>query len=258
MSIIPIIPRWRAIRHKAYVRGFSGIAPYYLVNEFPKSGGTWLAQLLSQALDLPFRRNAPIQLERSVTHGHFLNPIGLRNVVVLWRDPRDLLVSFYYHCYFVNEHNNHELVRIMKVRCPFTDYNDIVGNLPHFIRFQNESPISPSFSWPQFAKVWARRAGPIRTSYEALRANTSEELIRITYLLSGTMLDRAKADTIVENNSFKNAKAIAHEKKSANIEMSFIREGSLGGWKKYFSPEAHQEMVKYHNAMSTLGYLEKS
>ena len=63
---------------------------------------------------------------------------------------------------------------------------------------------------------------------------------------------------IVEKNSFKNAKAIANLNKSGNAEMSFIREGSLGGWKKYFSPEAHKEMVKYHNAMSTLSYLDKS
>ena len=46
-----IASRFAAARHKFYVRAFSGVAPYLLVNEFPKSGGTWLAQMMSEALD---------------------------------------------------------------------------------------------------------------------------------------------------------------------------------------------------------------
>ena len=31
--------------------------PLYVVNEYPKSGGTWVGQMLSDALDIPFPRN---------------------------------------------------------------------------------------------------------------------------------------------------------------------------------------------------------
>lgn len=82
-----------AVGHKAMVWAFSGWAPYKLVYEFPKSEGTWLALLLGDALELPSRRNQPIRLESSVTHGHFLSQLGLKNTVVMWRDPRDLMVS---------------------------------------------------------------------------------------------------------------------------------------------------------------------
>lgn len=256
MSVARIRARWPAARHKAFVRGFSGLAPYYLVNEFPKSGGTWLAQMLSDALDVPFRRNAPIRLERSVTHGHFLSPLGLRNVVVLWRDPRDLLVSFYYHCYFVNEHQNAELVRLMKARCPFDDYTDIRGNLPDFIRFISQNPISPSFTWPEFARAWAHRPGTVHTSYEALRADTPGELARVAEALTGTSLPEGRAAEVAEQHSFARAKQAAEQERPADAELSFVREGALGGWRRHFTPEAEAALCQggYAEAMRGLGY----
>lgn len=261
MSLVRIRARWPAVRHKAFVRGFSGLAPYYLVNEFPKSGGTWLAQMLSDVLDVPFRRNSPIRFERSVTHGHFLKSIGLRNVVVLWRDPRDLLVSFYYHCYFVNEHQNAELVQLMKQRNPFGDYTDIRANLPGFIRFLTDTPASPSFTWPEFAQVWAHRPDKVQTSYEALRADTPGELARVAKALTGTPLHEVRAEEVAERHSFARAKQAAEQERPADAELSFVREGSLGGWRRHFTPEADAALREggYVEAMRGLGYtLEKA
>lgn len=258
MSVTRILARWPAVRHKAFVRGLSGLAPYYLVNEFPKSGGSWLAEMLSDALDVPFRRNVPIRLERSVTHGHFLTPLGLRNVVVLWRDPRDLLVSFYYHCYFVNEHQNTALVHLMKARCSFEDYADIRTNLPTFIRFLSETPLSPSFTWPEFARIWAGRSGTVQTSYEALRADTSGELARVAEALTGELLPEGRAAKVAEQHSFARAKQAAEQKRPVTAELSFVREGALGGWRKHFTPEAEAELraAGYLEAMRSLGYAE--
>lgn len=241
-----------AARHQLFVRGLSGIAPYYVVNEFPKSGGTWLAQMLADALDLPFRRHSPIQYEPSVTHGHFLRPHGLRNAVLLWRDPRDLLVSFYYHCYFVNEHNNALLVHLMKQRCPLSDYSDIRSNLPKFIRFVTKTPITPSFTWPDFVRTWAARVDVVHTSYESLRADTPSEITRIVSDLTDNTLTDAEAVQVADRHSFVKAKDRARP--SGDVEMSFIREGSLGGWRRHFSPEAMDALDEggYLAAMSVL------
>lgn len=238
MSFVRIAGRLHAARHKAFVRGFSGFAPYYLVNEFPKSGGTWLAQMLSDAIGVPFRRNEPIRFERSVTHGHFLSPLGLRNVVVLWRDPRDVLVSFYYHCYFVNEHHNEAFVQAMKERCPFADYQDIRTNLPEFIRFLSRKPVSPSFTWPDFAAVWIDRPGTVQTSYEALRADTTAELVRVTRALTGLELPQDRAADVVERHGFDRVKQAAERSRPEHAEISFVRAGALGGWRQHFTPEA--------------------
>ena len=256
MSLARLPMRGRAVRHKAYVRAFSGLAPYYLVNEFPKSGGTWLAQMLSDALDLPFRRNAPIRFEPAVTHGHFLSPLGLRNVVVLWRDPRDLLVSYYYHCYFRNEHGNAALVRLMKARCPFADYADIRANLPAFIGFLSNTPLSPSFTWPGFAAVWAGRPRTVQTSYEALRADTPGELARVAEALTGGPLPAGRAAEVAGRHSFARVKEAAERARPAHAELSFVREGALGGWRKHFTPDALAALREggYEEAMRKLGY----
>ncbi|MDN5869890.1 MAG: sulfotransferase domain-containing protein [Nitrococcus sp.] len=226
-----------------------------MVNEFPKSGGTWLAQMLADALALPFRRNQPIRLERSVAHGHFLNPRGLHNVVVLWRDPRDLLVSLYYHCYFVNERHNALLVRLMKERLPFDDYEDIRGNLPAFIRFMSTTPVSPRFTWPQFARVWAGRPGVTESRYEALRCDTPGELTRIVMGLTGCTLPQERAEAIAVRHSFERAKARAVARSGVGVEKSFVREGSVGGWRAHVTAEAEAELGPvYLEAMQSLGY----
>lgn len=250
--------RLPAARHKAYVHVFSRFAPYYLVNEFPKSGGTFLAQMLAELLDLPFRRNAPIRFERSVTHGHFLRPWGLGKVVVIWRDPRDLLVSFYHHCYFVNEHHNAALVAMMKHRLPFADYEDVRGNLPAFIRFVSATPVTPRFTWPEFAKAWLERPSAIHTSYERLRDSTPAELSRIACELSGGAVLASRAAAVADAHRFDRVKASAEAAAAAKagVEKSFVREGSMGGWRKHFTTEAEAELsaAGYAEPMMRLGY----
>lgn len=247
---------YHALRHKVLIRTFSASGIYTLVNEYPKSGGTWLAQMLANALDVPFRYGERVEIEPSVTHGHFLSPLGLRNVVVLWRDPRDLLVSFYYHCYFINEHRNAALVQLMKTRCPFDDYADIRGNLPAFIRFISETPLSPSFTWPEFAHVWAGRPGTVQTSYEALRADTAGEITRVAEALTGRPLPDGRAEQAAECHDFARAKALSERTKPSHAEVSFVREGAIGGWRNHFAPGANAALREggYSEAMRKLGY----
>ena len=71
--------------------------PLFLVTEFPKSGGSWVCQLLSAYLQLPYPRNVRPRIESSVLHGHMLYHRRHRNVTVVLRDGRDVMVSAYYH-----------------------------------------------------------------------------------------------------------------------------------------------------------------
>lgn len=249
-----LVSKYFAIRHKTLVRLLSGIMPYYVVNEYPKSGGTWLAQMISQALHLPFESNKPLRFEPCVTHGHFLHPFCLKNVVVVWRDPRDVIVSYYHHCFFLNEHNNASLVKLMKNRLPFNDYRKVKENLPEFIRFVSGNPVSPPFTWPEFAAKWALREDVIHTSYERLRANTATEISRIVRELAGFELSPGQANKIASDNSFVKAKQRARNIMKGNTELSFVRKGSLGGWTEYFDREAREEISAYEKWMEILGY----
>ena len=97
------------------VYGLSGRLPLYVVTELPKSGGSWVSQMLSDYLCIPFPRNRFPRLETCVMHGHYLFGKRMKNVVVVLRDGRDV-VSYYYHCLFENELNNMRLVqRVEKI-----------------------------------------------------------------------------------------------------------------------------------------------
>lgn len=247
--------RARGLSRQLFARTFSESVPYYIVNEYPKSGATWIAQMLSSVTGIRFPRNRTITRSRSIVHGHFLSPRGLHNVLVIWRDPRDVLVSWYYHCYFANEHSNRALTVEMKARLPFADYHDIRSNLPHFINFVNRQPLTPRFTWAQFAQSWIDRPDVVYAKYEDMRARPVDELNRVLIQRFGIEARPEDLESVVAEHSFAAAKKRAQEAASADVEMSFVREGSLGGWRKSFNEESERLVEQYCGAqMSSLGY----
>jgi len=244
-----------AASYKGSVRFLSNIIPYYIVNEFPKSGGTWLAQMLAEALQIPFYRNEIPKLKTGIVHGHFLHKIGLRYIILMWRDPRDIIISLYYHCYFNNEKNNYLAVELMKKHLSFDDYTDIKYNLPNFIRFIGQRPLIPRFTWTDFALRWAHHPHAVHTSYEALRSDAPRELIRIVNTINGMTLTAKRAEEISENYSFERARARSLATLTSQVEVPFVRAGSVGGWRKYFSPAAQDEFERWFGeAARQVGY----
>src|SRR5688572_11103302 len=75
----------------------------FLVTEYPKSGGTWVGQMLSEYLGLPFPRNRRPGFRSCILHGHYLYNGRYKNVFCVLRDGRDVMVSAYYHRLFQNE-----------------------------------------------------------------------------------------------------------------------------------------------------------
>lgn len=236
---------------------FSGVSPYWIVNEFPKSGGTWIGEMLAEALQIPFPRNRPIGIKESLCHGHFINSIGMKNVLVVWRDPRDVMVSFYFHSVFENEVENHHLVNRTLRRLKFDDPTDVQRNLPTFIKFINTTPISPHFTWNEFANKWAGRKNVCEVKYEDFRKDCSASLIHTLDTWADHKLDLETANKIADMHSFAKAKTKASEtmKKKTNAQVSFVREGSVGGWQKHFNAESEALIKQYcGEGMEKLGY----
>ena len=238
-----IAPRKLSVLQKEFnVRFLSNFNEIYLVNEYPKSGGTWLKLMLSEALQLPaWTKNDP-QWGSCVMQAHWLKPRTRCRTIALFRDGRDVMVSLYYHSFFRNEFQNAEYTEYMKEKFNFSDLNDIRSNLLPFMQVVFDTPISPAFSWSDFASNWLGRDDVVVCTYEELRSDTVRTLQRLVRELTKRNLNYDAAKAIVDKYTMDNMrKRLVHatdaEQKN-NVEVSFMRKGAVSGWSHAFSDEA--------------------
>lgn len=250
------------------VKKLNSFISFVLVSEYPKSGGTWLSQLISNYLDIPFPRNKYPTLKNSLMHGHYLPKRNFRNINnILWlvRDGRDVMISLYHHYLIWNEKTqlNPKDVKYHRSQLNFADYNNIVENLPDFIeyvfchrpsKFQHFTFMG---NWSQFNSAWLHfikeSNNTICVKYEDLLKNTNEELKRIlSQSFNIYELDDAKLLETVEKYSFESQ---AKRKKGIENRNSFLRKGISGDWKNYFNKDSAQVFNEYGGkALIELGY----
>jgi len=230
----------------------SDFFPLYIVNEYPKSGGSWVGQMLSKALNVPFPRNRMPVFRSSIMHGHFMTPWNMKNVLIVWRDGRDQLISQYYHSLFENDKGNTRLVKQVRGEVNFTDYGSIKKNLPAFIQYAYENKHFPKFSWSDFVSVWHKRKDCCHVKYENLRYNTVVELQRIVMELTDRELPLGVAQAIADEFSFENQSG---RKPGQENQKSFMRKGIIGDWKNHFDSEAKKLFAHYAGEeLIKLGY----
>ena len=234
-----------AARH-ALLRGANPLARYPLINEYPKSGGSWLSQMLGAALDLPNPRLRLPMLRSSIMHGHYANPRGMRDVVLVWRDGRDVTVSQYHHIFSTNDFASKKGQQAAAQMLGSDDTSDVAANLPRFIELAATGQLRPPFGWSQFYEPWLE-AGAVNatTSYEAMLADAGGELHRIQSALGGERTVDQCAE-IAERFSFR--RQSGREPGSENSQ-SFLRKGIAGDWRNVFTREAAQAFEHYHGAM---------
>jgi hypothetical protein len=237
-----IAERDNVIWHKAnglvrYLLAHSAtkLFPLYVVNEYPKSGGSWIGEMVAESLSIPFPRNRLPVFGASVLHGHMMHAWNMHNILIVWRDGRDVLVSQYYHFLFRNERGNGALVDKTRRDLRFTDYSDIQNNLPRFMDYVFEAPKHPRFNWVDFGNRWAESKRCTHVKYESMRHNPVGELRRVVRELSGTDLSIDAANRIVENQSFSRASGRKPGEENRN---SFLRKGVVGDWSNHFNAAA--------------------
>ena len=215
----------------------SGVLPLYIVTEYPKSGGTWLAQMLSAYLDIPFPRNTRPKLEKCIMHGHYLYTPFMKNVICVVRDGRDVVVSAYYHMLFPNDKNSRYLVEHTRRLNVFSDYNDITSNLPRFIEylFTVENRKFLHFNWNEFVDSWFGRSNAIIIKYEDMLSGAAAALQPVVEELTATSADMKKLMEIQGRFSFKE---MANREPGEEDGRSFLRKGIAGDWRNKFDRTA--------------------
>ena len=207
-------PAW-AVHFDAAKRAFawrflSDRVPYFLVAEFPKSGGTWLAQLLAEYLGVELPRNKSISILQPTTavlHGHFLHNRSYSNVVCLLRDGRDIVVSAYHHMLSLNAHTG--AGKRIRSDLGIDVASDIRSNLPAFIEYCfTKAPLGGirfrflNVTWRTFVFSWIDANGTIVT-YEEMLRDTVGTLAGIVESLTNEKCDYDRARQVVDTTRSK-------------------------------------------------------
>jgi len=244
--------KYNALLRYVMMHTATRVFPLYIVNEYPKSGGSWIGEMLSDALHVPFPRNRLPVPGRCILHGHVMQSWNMHNVLLVWRDGRDVLVSQYYHWLFRNDRDNARLVDICRRDLNFSDYEDVRANLPAFMEYVYERKRHPRMSWADFVDRWVDCASCVHVRYEEMRSTPVEELCRIASRLGGKELDPGDAANIVDAHAFEKLSGrLAGEENT----RSFMRKGMVGDWNNYFSKEARELFHGYAGAaLVKLGY----
>ena len=248
--------KWLGAKLESVVRlgmcySFSSCLPLYIVNEYPKSGGTWVSQMLSDYLDLPFSRNQFPKFQSSILHGHYLYFPTLKNVFIVMRDGRDIMVSYYYQSLFKHERFNDRLVEITRRDLDFNKYSDIKNNMPKFIEYKFSNKKHPRFTWSEFVNSWIDKNAPI-IAYEDLLVDPIKVLGEAIQKVCNVQPDEDRLRKISEKYSFKNQTG---RNPGDENKLSFLRKGIAGDWRNYFSNEAGQVFNEFAGKeLIKLGY----
>lgn len=200
---------------------------------FPRSGTTWLCQMLADALAIRFDqlRYTPA-LRPAVLHGHWPYDKRLRQVTFVIRDGRDTMVSFYFFHKLM--HDAGETTILRHLYPSGADLNDIRSNLPRFIEHAFTSPMGVRSDWATYNRSWSDRPGVVYVRYEALRAHPGEELDRICRTLGRP----SPPERIAASVRRWSMDQLTGRTPGTEDRSSVVRKGAVGDWRSAFSDES--------------------
>ncbi|MDX2464375.1 MAG: sulfotransferase domain-containing protein [Porticoccus sp.] len=234
------------------VSAYSLFGNSVIINEFPKSGGTWLGQMLSDLLLLPFPRNRIPTSSKVILHGHYINNIKRDKTIIVWRDGRDVLISWYFHSLFYNNVKNKLLVDDVRFRLKFSNFENLSENLVDFIEYTFTNQVHPKFSWSQFVDRWYSDDTVLHVKYEDLRSNTISELSRLVEHLSDEVFSHSKISSVVDKFSFERQSG---RRPGVEKKNNFMRKGIVGDWKNQFDLNSRKAFDFYAgDSLIKLGY----
>ena len=257
MIVEQINARWwfklnELIRH-AMVRNAPGFGPPKIVlTEHPKSGGSWVCQMIAEYLGLPNPRYRLPPRRRSVLHGHYLYVSDANDTIVMWRDGRDVIVSHYYFHLLHRRTTMPGWAKKQQERLGIKDPRDVQRYLPRYIEYCFTDGPPRHMTWSSFVETWKNRTGCVKTSYEAMTENPGRELKKIFQYISDHKIDDMRLGACISKFSFYN---VTGRKAGEEDAYSFARKGIVGDWKNKFSLEA-REIFDYYagQTLIDLGY----
>ncbi|AOW21166.1 sulfotransferase domain-containing protein [Urechidicola croceus] len=251
-----------------YVNSITKLNGSILLVEFPKSGGTWLGQLISNYLKIPFPRNQFPTIKKSMYHSHYLPKYSIhknKKIIYLVRDGRDVIISLYYHQLLWNDKNKltPKNVNYHRSKVPFDNYEDVKSNMSEFIKYTFEHTPSKlqhfthMGNWYEYNTLWLNEMKVNKNIYLV----KYEDLLEKPYSTLETMfkeffgdknINKDELQKVIDKFSFENQ---TKRKKGEENASSFLRKGIKGDWKNYFGEEEKLLFKKYtKNLLVELDY----
>ena len=225
------------------------------VTEFPKSGGTWLCQMLGALLDLPFPRNQAMTWPQGIFHSHYPGAAGNNKTILLVRDGRDVMVSAYYHFIIGHDHNPSFLTEVWRKGLGVKDYQNIEQHLPAFIDlFFTQFKIGGRvMNWSDYINSFDLNSPNLYiVKYEDLLQDCASTMHELVNWLDYPDITSEKIGKVIVEYSFRN---ISGRTAGQEDSSQFLRKGIAGDWKNKFSEEAILRFEKWAKPqLELLGY----
>lgn len=262
-GVSPVFGKWFSFCNHASYRIsalFPEKIPTVFVAGFPKSGTSWVTQVVSDYLRWPFIDLSFFPIgSPAVIHCHFLPKAGRPAMIYVVRDARDIIVSLYFHLVrAIPEGDNPPIPKHLIPYFRGLKNKDHVHDfLPIFIKRHFERPYGTSRNWNQHLIAY-RRLGdtaPPLLRYEDLLDTPFDAFKGALVGLTGDEdFNEEQLRQSIERFSFE--RQTGRNRGEANAK-SFLRSGKSGDWRNYFTKESAEVFWElYAEGMKAAGYEE--
>ncbi len=240
-------------------KNFPNAFPLVFVLGHPKSGTTWMCQLLADYFRLPFPQHSIMPLGCSAVLHSFEAPSKKYGKgVYMVRDGRDTVVSTYFHTRgrLLAGAKNRYYAKLFEGLDPNAEPST---NIATFLRHLHANPtggFSKLPSWGQHVDAYFDKAHENLqiAKYEDLLEDGCGTLGNLVSKMSGCDADPDRVADTINRFSFKKQTG---RKQGEENRGSYLRKGEAGDWKNHFSLEAAQLFHQYYgSALIRAGYAE--
>ena len=234
--------RQHMIRASHYATWFLGTRfpkaiPLVFVVAYPRSGTTWVTQLVADYLQLPFPKLSLLPVGfPAVVHGHDRVWKSYPKGIYVLRDGRDALVSIYWR------------VSPRQRRAPsrFAKEANTGDSIAAFVEWQltARKPFSSPVNWDKHVRSFFEVKNPnvVLVRYEDLLRDGETTLAKAMAELTGEEADLGRVRDAIKKFSFERQTG-----RPAGVEdrSAWYRKGQAGDWVNLFTREAAEIFDRY-------------